>query len=90
MLLLPTVIGGVFGAGITIYLSNTLFHVLPEANRPTFVAANTFLTNLTAFAAPLVGTFLADATNIRLALLIAGVVRLAGALAFRWLRVGMD
>ena len=90
MLLIPAVIGGLFGAGITIFLSNTLFHVSPEAERPTFVAANTFLANVTAFAAPMLGTVLADAAGIRLALFVAGAVRVIGALAFWRLRVGMD
>jgi hypothetical protein len=37
------------------------------------------LVNVTAFLAPLLGTFLADLTSVRMALLIAGGVRLIGA-----------
>ena len=71
-------------------MTNTLFHVSPEVERPTFVAANSFLANITAFVGPILGTTLATATTIQLALVIAGVIRLLGGVSFWALGVGPD
>jgi len=88
MLLIPSTIVGLFGAGMNVFLTNTLFTSSSEETRPAFAATNTFLANTTAFLAPLFGTALADTTSITKALLFAGVVRLGGAMMFYWLRVG--
>ncbi|MEA3406462.1 MAG: MFS transporter [Chloroflexota bacterium] len=88
MLLIPAAIGGLFGAGKNIFFTNTLFQVSPEEQRPTFVAANTFMANFTSFVAPLLGTMLAEVTTIRAALLTAAVIRAGGGLVFWWLGVG--
>ena len=90
MLLIPAAIGGLISPGMNIFLTNTLFQVSPEDQRPAFVATNSFLSNITAFAAPLLGTLLADATSISLALMIAAGVRIVGGLAFWHLGVGSE
>jgi len=87
MLLIPSVIVGLFGAGMNIFLTDTLIRVSPDEERPTFVAANTFLTNVTAFAAPMLGTALADVWGITTVLFAAGGLRLLGGLSFLWLGV---
>ena len=88
MLLIPQIISGFSSPSVTLFLNDTLFRVTPEDDRPTFVATNSSLAQLTAFAAPIVGTFLADATSIRLVLVLATGIRILGALAFWRLRVG--
>ena len=82
MLLLPSICGGIFGSGMNIFITNTLFQVSSEENRPTLVAADATLANIAAFVAPLLGTALADATNINLALLIIAGVRVVSGLSF--------
>lgn len=90
MLLIPSITAGLFGAGMDIFLTNTLFETSPEEDRPTFVATNTFLANITALIGPMLGTALAGATTIQTALLIVGLLRIIGGLSFWWLGVGTD
>jgi len=90
MLLISAVVGGLFGAGMNIFLTNTLFQVSPEDQRPTFVAANTFLANVTAFVAPMLGTALAEVVSIPLVLMLAAALRALGSLAFWRLGVGAE
>jgi len=82
MLLVPAVVGGISGAGMNIYLTDLLFEVSPEDNRPPFVAANTILANLAAFVAPMLGTALADMTGIVIAFYVIALFRIVGGLAF--------
>ncbi len=82
MLLIPAVLGGIFGAGTTIYLTDLLFRVSPEENRPPFVAADTMLANVAAFVAPMIGTALADSTTIVIAFYIIAAFRIVGSMAF--------
>jgi MFS family permease len=89
-LLLPALISGVMAPGMSIYLTNTLMHVSPEDQRPIFAAANTFIQQVTRFAAPVLGTLIASVIDIRAALVVAAVARAAGALVFWRLGVGED
>ena len=89
-LLISAVASGLFSPGMDIFLSNTLFQVSTEEDRPTFVAANSFLANLTSFVAPMIGTLLADGISIHAALIVGGVVRALGGVAFWRLKVGVD
>lgn len=90
MLVIPAMSAGLFGAGMEIFLTNTLFQVSPEDERPTFIAANAFLANVTAFAGPMIGTILADSTNIRVALAVAAAIRVVGGLLFWRLGVARE
>lgn len=90
MLLIPAVMGGIFAPGMDVFISNTLFQVSTEENRPTFLATNSFLANLTAFVAPMIGTLLADLLGIRIALAIGALVRVVGGAAFWKLGVGRE
>lgn len=78
LLLLPSIIAGIFGAGFNLSFFNTLLEVCPQERRPSFVALNTTVINVAAFLAPLLGTSLANFLDIRIALFIAGGVRLLG------------
>jgi len=78
-LIVVAVIGGVFLAGYNLSSFNFMLEVCPPERRPSYVAIYTSLVNVTAFLAPLLGTFLADLSSVRMALLIAGGVRLVGA-----------
>jgi hypothetical protein len=87
-LLLASAVAGLFGPGMELFMTNTLFQVSPEDDRPTFVAANSFLANLSAFGAPLLGTLLADVVDIRFALVVGTLVRLVGSASFWRFGVG--
>ncbi len=78
-LIVVSVIGGVFSASYNLSSFNFMLEVCPPEHRPSYVAIYTSLVNVTAFLAPLLGTFLADLSSVRIALLIAGGVRLIGA-----------
>jgi MFS family permease len=77
-LIIVAVIGGVFSASRNLSSFNFMLEVCPPERRPSYVAIYTSLVNVTAFLAPLLGTFLADLTSVRIALLVAGGVRLIG------------
>jgi predicted MFS family arabinose efflux permease len=77
-LIVVSVIGGIFSAGYNLSSFNFMLEVCPPERRPSYVAIYTSLVNVTAFLAPLLGTFLADLSSVRIALLIAGGVRLIG------------
>ena len=81
-LLLPSVILGVFSPSMSLFLTDTLFLVSPEEQRPTFVAANTFLSSITRFAVPILGTLLADLTSIPLILIVGAGMRFVGGFSF--------
>ncbi len=83
-LLLSSAISGIFFPAMNIFLSDKLFAVSPEEQRPTFIAANSFMMNVTAFVGPLVGTSLAEVIGIREAMVVATGFRLLGAFAM-WL-----
>ena len=90
MLVIPSAIVGLFSAGVNIFLTTTLLQVSPEDQRPMFVAMNSLLANVTAFIAPILGTLLADATSIQLALVAAAGVRMVGGMTFWRLGVGSE
>lgn len=82
MLLIPSICGGTFGSAMNIFITNVLFQVSTEENRSTLVAADATLANVAAFVAPVLGTVLADATNINLALLLIAGLRVVSGLSF--------
>jgi MFS family permease len=90
LLVIPSAIIGLFSTGMNVFLQNTVLRVSPETQRPTFAAAGSFLANTTPFVTPLLGITLADLTGIRLALVMASALRLAGVFAFWRLGVGSE
>ncbi len=89
MLLIPAVIAGIFTPGFSLAAFNELLAVSPETHRPRFIAIYTSAVNAAAFVAPLAGSSLAAATDIRLALYLGGAFRFLGGLAFT-LMLGSD
>jgi len=79
LLLLPSVVAGIFGAGFNLSFFNTLLEVCPQERRPSYVAINTTLINVAAFLAPLLGTSLTTLSDIRVVFFLAGALRLLGA-----------
>jgi MFS family permease len=90
MLLLAALVGGLFSGGMNIFLTETLLQASPEDDRPTFIAANSFLVNVTAFVGPMLGTALAGFTGTTLALAIIGGLRFVSSLSFWRLGVGLE
>ena len=90
MLLIPAICGGIFGSGMNIFITNTLFQVSPEDGRPPFVAADATLANITSFVGPILGTALASAMGIAPALLVIAGFRVLGGLSFWRLKVGRE
>ena len=88
MLVPVAVVWGAFAAGIDIAFFEALLRTCPPDRRATFVAANTAFANLAVFVAPLTGTLLAGLMDIRLVLVLAGVLSLAGAVLFYTMAVG--
>lgn len=84
---LISIANGFFITGVNIAFLDTLLAVCPEDRRPSLIATNTMLASLTIFAAPLLGSFLADRMSIRAVFFIAGGVNLAAALLFWALRI---
>jgi MFS family permease len=81
-LLIAAVVGGVASAGFGLSLFNRLLEVTPDERRPSFLAAYNVLINIAVFAAPMIGTALIDNIGIVNALLLGGLLRFAGFLAF--------
>lgn len=86
-LLIPAIIGGLFGPAFNIALFSLLLDVAPREGLPTYIGVYNVVVHAATFAAPLLGTTLADELGIRAALLITAGLRLAcvGVL-FRWMR----
>jgi MFS family permease len=82
MLLIPSVLTGFFTAGLTVFLTNALLASSPAEQRPLYAALNASVIQVTTFAAPMLGSLLADVIGIRVVLLISAIIRAAGGLAF--------
>jgi MFS family permease len=77
--MVPTsLFGGLMWAGCNLALFNVMLAVAPAERRPTYVALYTALMNVSAAAAPLLGTALSGWVGIRWAFVIATAVRLVG------------
>ena len=73
--------------GLSLSHFNILLQVCPEARRPTYLATFSTVMNLGAFLLPMVGVALAGVWGIRNTLLLAGSLRLLGAMLFHMNRV---
>lgn len=76
------IITGFFTAGTVVTILNSLLETSPDQNRIMYVAVHSALTNLTLFAAPLVGNIIYKNTNIYTALYACAVFRFIGSFAF--------
>ncbi len=90
MLVVPAICSAVFSATMNIFISNTLYKVLPQGQQATCIAADTLLANGAAFIGPMLGTLLSDSLGIVNAFYIIAVFRGVTALFFRVFRVGTD
>ncbi len=86
-LLLASVVGGWFSAGINLALFNVLLAVAPREGRSSYVAMDSVVSNSVAFLGPILGSYLTGLVGIQIALAGAAVVRLAGGLLFLVKRV---
>lgn len=77
-------------AGNDLVTFDLVLSTCPADHQPVYVGFYQTLQNLALFVMPLVGTLLAEATSITLALLVAGALRLLGTLLYAVLGVGHD
>jgi hypothetical protein len=90
MLIIPSVCAAIFGATMNIFISNTLYKVLPQEQQSTFIAADSLLSNSAVFIGPMIGAVLAGWLGlVGLFYLVAGF-RVVTALFFWFLKVGTD
>jgi MFS family permease len=80
LVLAAALIAGFFSSALDLSLFEWLLAVMPPGERPRYVAMNTLLMNVVAFAAPMAGAALADVAGIPLVLLLAAGCLLACAL----------
>jgi predicted MFS family arabinose efflux permease len=84
-LYLMTVTGcftGLFTAGTTVVILNSLLEVVPEDKRMIYVAIHATLTNATLAIAPLIGNMILSTTSIQIALIVTSLFRIIGSIAF--------
>ncbi len=72
LVLVAALITGFFASALDVSLFEWLLEVMPQGERPRYVAMNTLLMNLVAFAVPIAGAALAERTSISLVLQLAG------------------
>jgi MFS family permease len=82
LLIIPSVIAGIFSPGFSLAAFNELLAVSPTANRARYIAVYTSAINAAAFMAPLAGSWMATQLDIRLALYAGGLFRFLGGLVF--------
>jgi MFS family permease len=84
---LVSIVQGFFMTGVNIAFFDTLLAVCPSDRRPSLIATNTMVASLAIFAAPLLGSFLAEQMHIRTVFFIAGGIHIASAVIFWLLRI---
>ena len=81
-LVLFNIIIGISVAGTTLILFNQLLEVTPKKNRTIYIAIyNTFIAVISAIA-PMMGISLKEATNIKISLVIIGLLRITASIFF--------
>ncbi|MCS7221467.1 MAG: MFS transporter [Anaerolineae bacterium] len=85
-LLVISLLGGLFAAGLNVCLFNALIQVAPDADRERFIAIFSVLANVAVFAAPLSGSWLAEIVGIAPAFFISGAIRILAGAMFLWHR----
>ena len=87
--LLPAaLLWGLFAVGIDVTLFEGLLHSAPAEQRAQYVALNTLLANVVAFAGPILGAALAGWWSIPSVLFLAGGLHLAAAGTVGWMARG--
>ena len=87
---LVSIIQGFFITGVNLSFFDTLLAVCPSDRRPSLIAVNTMLASSMMFAAPILGTILANWVDLRGVFFIAGGIHLAAVLFFWLFRVAAE
>jgi MFS family permease len=82
------VLRGFFMGGLSISFFEGLLSIAPADHRPSYAALQTATANLAFFVGPFLGSLLAEYLNIQIALGIAGILSMVGALLCWRLNVG--
>jgi len=77
-------LAGIFQAGLNLVFFDELMKTVPVQHSATFVSLSQSSQYLSTVAAPLVGTFLADAIGVGGGLVVSALLRLAGFGLFAW------
>lgn len=85
-----SIVQGFFITGVNLAVFDTLLDVCPSDRRPSFMAVNTMLASGAIFAAPLLGSALADLTSVRGVFYLAGGIHVVAMVLFWVLRVAAD
>jgi MFS family permease len=81
-ILFLNIVTGSAVAGTTLLLLSNLYESAPNKDRTLYIAVYTVMTNITLMFSPLIGMKLKGLTNIYIALIVVGVLRLLSSLAF--------
>lgn len=81
-------LAGIFMAGIDLVLFDILLTTCPQRHSASYIAFYQMTTYVATFAAPILGTFLAEALGYAPALFVSAGLRFAGALLFVLLGIG--
>ncbi len=71
--------------GVNLSHTSILYELCPEERRASYMAIYSSVMNAGAFVGPMIGVALAEVLNIRLMLILGGIIRLAGALLFHFI-----
>lgn len=87
-IIVVNIYSGIFAAGFTFTLFCGLLETLPENKKTVYISVFNTLTSITGFIAPLVGVWIYEQTNIYLAMLAVGLLRVAATMFYvvRWWR----
>ncbi len=81
-LVLFNIIIGVSVSGTVLILFNILLEVTPTKNRTIYIALYNTMLNISAAISPIIGVAIKDKLNIHTALIIVGILRFIGSVAF--------
>jgi MFS family permease len=76
------ILPGICTAGTLLILFNLMLEVVPSENRIIYIAIYTTLINLSAAISPVIGIWIKEQTSIYVVLLVVGVLRMIGSIAF--------
>jgi MFS family permease len=90
LILFVIALNGLLAPGINLSHFTILLKVMPADRRPVFTALYTTLVNIGAFICPMIGVVVADWIGLAPALILFGILSIAGSTSFWWRRVLPD
>lgn len=81
-ILIAVALNGLIAPGINLSHFNTLLKVMPEKDRPSYTALYNTIMNIGAFICPLLGVSLANMIGYPRAIILCGVLSIAGSFSF--------